>query len=71
MQKTLMERDHAGFEMVDSRHERRTLMGMNEDSFMGKIQGERKVFFRERQFSRKRKKCSMNKEMMRKTGRVI
>ena len=40
-----MERDHAGFGRVDSGHDRRTLMGMNEDSFVGKIQRKRRVFF--------------------------
>ena len=32
-----MEMDHNSFGRVDSRHERRTLMGINEDSFVGKI----------------------------------
>ena len=45
VQKMLMERDHTGFGMVDSGHERRMLMEMNEDSFVGKIQKKRRVFF--------------------------
>ena len=31
-------------------------MGMNEDSYVGKIQRKRRVFFRERKFSEKGKK---------------
>ena len=52
-----MEKDHTGFGRVDSGHERRTLMGMNEDSFVGKIQRKKRVFFyREMKFSGKKRK---------------
>ena len=52
VQKMFMERDHTGFGRVDLGHERRTLMGMNEDSFVGKIQKKKRVFFyfREKKF---------------------
>ena len=48
----------------DSRHakraysatQKRMLMGLNEDSYVGKIQRKRRIFFRERKLSEKRKK---------------
>ena len=65
MQNTLMERDHVGFGRVDSGHDRRTLMGMNEDSFVGKRQRKRRGFFLGKgnfqEEKKKEGKCSMRK----------
>ena len=37
-------------------------MGLNEDSYVGKIQRKRRIFFRERKFSEKGKKRKKEKE---------